>query len=227
MSRYVYLIKYSNTKDTHFDTHYKIGFAQHVESRMGSISGSSTFELIVIWKYQCIKYAEFEKWLHNYFNDHHIKGEWFNFLPEELDNVINILETHKTYFNGKEDIISIETYQIDEKIESEQIIEPGEIIEDSEIIEPGEIIDDSEGKKIFKCNKCNNTFASKQRLEYHLYETKIKCDEKNITEIDNKMMYKCTDCDKVYTRYMYLKTHKLNKHMEIIYENTKLLEDKN
>ena len=81
---------------------------------------------------------------------------------------------------------------------------------------------------MFQCYKCLYTFASKQMLDYHLNKAKNKCDEKNITKIGDKKMFKCSDCDMMFTRLCNLKKHKLNKHTVIVKEKTdlELLEDK-
>jgi hypothetical protein len=49
-------------------------------------------------------------------------------------------------------------------------------------------------------------------LDYHLNKAKIKCEKKNITKIGDKKMFKCSECDVMFTRLCNLKKHKLNKH---------------
>jgi NAD kinase len=49
--------------------------------------------------------------------------------------------------------------------------------------------------KMFQCHKCQYAFTSKQSLDYHLNKAKIKCEKKNIMIVDDKKMFKCSECD--------------------------------
>lgn len=56
--------------------------------------------------------------------------------------------------------------------------------------------------KKYKCINCGLCFTTKQRLDYHMFEKKIKCNEKKKHEI-----IQCNYCNKIFSRTDSLKRH--------------------
>ena len=68
-------------------------------------------------------------------------------------------------------------------------------------------IDKMDKVKNFSCPKCNSGFATKQRLEYHMFHKKNKCDEKRKKEI-----VQCEYCNKIFSR-----SDSLKRHLEVCF----------
>ena len=63
----------------------KIGRASHPESRMGALQSMSCEKLILLRKFETENDGRaLERYLHFYFIDCWIRGEWFRFSPEML-----------------------------------------------------------------------------------------------------------------------------------------------
>lgn len=66
------------------ERYYKVGMAQHVESRMSGHQGSVPFELRVAIAYYVDNMRKEESVLHYMFGDSLIRGEWFKLSQEQL-----------------------------------------------------------------------------------------------------------------------------------------------
>jgi hypothetical protein len=86
----IYFIQNTETK------HIKIGYSDNVRSRLSDLQISSPHELAILTV--CEGGIEVEKELHDKFNDHYVRGEWFN-PSEELISYINEFPPYvnKTY----------------------------------------------------------------------------------------------------------------------------------
>jgi DNA-binding XRE family transcriptional regulator len=81
----IYFIQNTETK------HIKIGYSDNVRSRLSDLQISSPHELAILTI--CEGGIEVEKELHDKFNDHYVRGEWFN-PSEELISYINEFKTY-------------------------------------------------------------------------------------------------------------------------------------
>lgn len=63
-------------------------------------------------------------------------------------------------------------------------------------------IQKNETIKQFSCKNCGKGFSTKQRMEYHIYNKKIKCNEKKKREV-----IQCYYCNKIFSRADSLKRH--------------------
>lgn len=86
----IYFIQNTETK------HIKIGYSDNVRSRLSDLQISSPYELAILTI--CEGGIEVEKELHDKFNGHYVRGEWFN-PSEELISYINEFPPYvnKTY----------------------------------------------------------------------------------------------------------------------------------
>lgn len=66
---------------------YKIGAALEPEKRIPSIQTSCPFTLETIVTKHVPKYYDFEQHLHRRYVKNWLRGEWFTFTPEELEEV--------------------------------------------------------------------------------------------------------------------------------------------
>jgi prophage antirepressor-like protein len=66
-------------------THYKIGKSRHPYKRLSSLQTGSPLELIIIERIFSMEYQKLELLLHEYYRDYWIRGEWFDF-PDECVN---------------------------------------------------------------------------------------------------------------------------------------------
>ena len=76
----IYFIQNTDTK------HIKIGYSDNIRRRLSELQITSPHELTILTI--CEGGIEVEKELHDKFNDHYVRGEWFN-PSEELISYIN------------------------------------------------------------------------------------------------------------------------------------------
>lgn len=69
----------------------KIGMATDFESRFSSIQTSSPVNLELKRVYSVRDFSKVEKKLHILFKDKHIRGEWFDLVDDDLNQITNYL----------------------------------------------------------------------------------------------------------------------------------------
>jgi hypothetical protein len=79
---YVYLIWQENT------SFYKIGCTNNINKRLSMLQTSHSSKLHLLGTIETEEHVRKEGYLHNKYKNHHIKGEWFNFHPLFLREVL-------------------------------------------------------------------------------------------------------------------------------------------
>ena len=75
---------------TTFDFKYtKIGIAKNIKQRMSNIQNGCPFTLSLYIGAHAPNVREIEKYLHDYFSDKNIRGEWFCFNDEDIDKLLD------------------------------------------------------------------------------------------------------------------------------------------
>jgi hypothetical protein len=86
---FVYLIKAETT------SFYKIGKSKDVHKRLESLQSGNNTELTIVYRIFSTNYSTLERQLHKYYEPYWVRGEWFDF-PVEIVNqflsVANLLE---------------------------------------------------------------------------------------------------------------------------------------
>lgn len=77
-SGYIYIIK----ADT---GHYKIGRTKNVPKRLNFFGVRLPFAIELCWSIKVDDMYRFESWLHRYFKNERVNGEWFNISDFDLD----------------------------------------------------------------------------------------------------------------------------------------------
>ncbi len=72
--------------------YYKIGISDNTENRLSTLQTGVPFELKLIKSVYVTKAIEAERYLHSLYEAKRVRGEWFNFTDNELDDVIGKYE---------------------------------------------------------------------------------------------------------------------------------------
>lgn len=83
--RYIYLIKCLE--------YTKIGITNNIKNRFESISTSTPFETEILFAIGVQNSEYHEKYLHQYFQDKHQKGEWFKLNQDDINWINDYLHT--------------------------------------------------------------------------------------------------------------------------------------
>lgn len=75
---FVYLIHAEGT------SRYKIGKTENIKARLKSLKSKSPYPLSVIKAIPSNRITELESWLHGYFADYRVNGEWFELSNEAI-----------------------------------------------------------------------------------------------------------------------------------------------
>lgn len=80
---YVYLIRSGER--------YKIGVSRNPRQRQQTLARQSPFPLEHVHEVQSLRYREIEAELHRVFSMERVHGEWFDFLEDEIPDVIRAM----------------------------------------------------------------------------------------------------------------------------------------
>lgn len=87
---------------------YKIGVAEEPESRLSSMQSGTPNELRLVTTIESDDASSVESDLHSLYSHRHMRGEWFNILPNDVnslkgldridpDNMTELLKMHRQY----------------------------------------------------------------------------------------------------------------------------------
>lgn len=85
-TRYIYIIHIINTN------YYKVGIADSTEIRLKNLQTANPFELKVIYSKSFIDFFPIEGYIHNFYIKKNVRGEWFEFLNEDVYEIIFFLK---------------------------------------------------------------------------------------------------------------------------------------
>ncbi len=241
MEKYVYLAKYKDSVGRYLEYHYKIGFTQNVDDRMEQIPGTTHFEIEEIWSCKTKNYSKLEKWLHEYYKEHHFEGEWFIFPPKKIASVIEVMKEKQQYFDSlnEPEIVDIKNFienkdimEINNKIDNnidDNKIDDVDIINDKDIIDEQDRIEvstsmmkqsdiklintDGYGRE---CPYCHKSFTKQHNLDYHLNIAKKKCTDIMIVTTPKIKTYICPVCNISFKRLYGMKQHYKKFHEDNI-----------
>lgn len=94
--KFIYILKSGD--------YYKIGITTNIVRRKRELQTGNPIQLLFVCSSFFENAAEFENILHQAFDEYRVKGEWFNFPPEKLEEVIIFLENG----NFKENILLLD-----------------------------------------------------------------------------------------------------------------------
>lgn len=66
---------------------YKIGYAKNFNQRLSNIQSGCPYDLHLTHCSHAPNYKEVEKYLHEYFKDNNVRGEWFSFDEDDISTI--------------------------------------------------------------------------------------------------------------------------------------------
>ena len=73
-----------NTMDFEF---VKIGYTKNLKQRMSNIQNGCSYDLNIFTCSHAPNFKEIEKYLHKYYSKFNVRGEWFSFGVNELNEI--------------------------------------------------------------------------------------------------------------------------------------------
>jgi len=75
---------------------YKIGYSKNPENRVKQLNTGNSTGLKLLYKIETRYDSKIEAYLKNYYKHRHIKGEWFDFSKEDIDNIKHIIKIQES-----------------------------------------------------------------------------------------------------------------------------------
>jgi hypothetical protein len=89
----VYVINQINSN------YVKIGITQHIDCRFNNLQSSNPNQLEICTHVEVFSYKEVEKALHFIYSENHVRGEWFELTPKQINHLVLNLENSPLEIN--------------------------------------------------------------------------------------------------------------------------------